>query len=168
MILSDASSLHWIAVGVLLLLLLVIAALLRSRRRLPYQACEQLYSAAELRFLHSLEKALGERGRVYAKVRLADVIRVRSGLRGRYFFQAFNAIACKHVDYVICDPLSHRILCVVELDDRSHDRPERRARDAFVDRALAAAGVPILHVPVRRRYVIRDLREELLPLLEPA
>ncbi len=157
----------WIGIGAgLLALLLILAGLLRGRRRFPYQPCEALYSAAELRFHRVLEKALGEQGRIHAKVRLADVIRVRPGLSGRHFFQAFNAIACKHVDYVICDPVSHRILCVVELDDRSHDRSERRERDAFVDAALAAAGIPILHVPVRGRYPVGELRTRLREALQ--
>jgi hypothetical protein len=35
---------------------------------------------------------------------------------------------------------------VVELDDRSHDRADRQARDAFVDQVLYAASYPILHI----------------------
>ena len=35
-------------------------------------------------------------------------------------------------------------LHVVQLDDRSHDRSDRRARDALVDAALRVAGIPIV------------------------
>jgi hypothetical protein len=48
-------------------------------------------------------------------------------------------------------------LLVVELDDSSHQRIERRNRDLFVDRALAAAGLPILHVTAKGSYVIEDI-----------
>ncbi len=157
----------WIGLGAgVLMLLLILAALLRGRRRFPYQSCDTLYSAAELRFFRVLEQALDGRGRIYAKVRLADVIKVRPGMSGRHYFQAFNAIACKHVDYVVCDNVSHRILCVVELDDRSHERAERRERDAFVDAALKVAGIPILHVPVQARYPLGELRAQLRDVLQ--
>jgi very-short-patch-repair endonuclease len=44
------------------------------------------------------------------------------------------------------------IRLAIELDDRTHQRPDRRDRDTFVDRALATAGVPILRVPAAARY----------------
>ena len=43
------------------------------------------------------------------------------------------------------------------LDDSTHQRIERRNRDLFVDRALAADGLPILHVTARGSYVIEDI-----------
>jgi very-short-patch-repair endonuclease len=49
---------------------------------------------------------------------------------------------------------------VIELDDKSHDDEERQTRDAFVDRALGAAGLPILHLSARRTYSTRDLAEQ--------
>lgn len=152
----------WVSIAALVLaLLLILFSLLRGRRRYPYEAVDALYSPAELRFFRAMEKALDGQNRLYAKVRLADLLRVRSGLSGKHYFRAFNAIACKHVDYVICDAASHRVLCVIELDDRSHDRRARRARDEFVDAAFAAAGIPILHFPVRGRYPVNELRARL-------
>jgi len=151
---------------VLLALFLIVLGLLRGRQRYPYQALPSLFSAAELRFLRVLEKALDRHTRVYAKVRIADVVRVRPGVDKRHFFRAFNRIACKHLDYVLCEADSCAILAVIELDDRSHNRPERRERDAFVDAVMKASGIPILHIPVRARYDLRELKAELRPLLE--
>ena len=50
---------------------------------------------------------------------------------------------------------------VVELDDRSHLRPDRIARDKFVDAALAEAGIPILHYPVRAEYSPAEIQAKL-------
>ena len=46
---------------------------------------------------------------------------------------------------------------VIELDDKSHHRPEVRERDRFKDDPLASAGVPILRVKVGW-YEADDLR----------
>lgn len=153
-----------VILAALALSLLLLALLARARRRYPYEACESLLSAAEQRFFSALEHAVGGH-RIYAKVRLADVVRVRSGLRGRRFYRAFRPIASKHVDYVVCDADSHAVLCVIELDDRSHRRAARQRRDAFVDAVLRAADIPIFHVAVQPRYPIKALRERLAAVL---
>jgi very-short-patch-repair endonuclease len=46
---------------------------------------------------------------------------------------------------------------VIELDDASHEEEYRRDRDTFVDAALTAAGLPILHIPAQRSYVPAEL-----------
>ena len=150
-----------IVAAVLIALVLILAGLLRGRRRFPYQAAPSLFSAAELKFLKALEQTVDKRIRVYAKVRIADVVKVRPGLNNSRFYRAFNAIACKHVDYVLCEADSCTIVAVVELDDRSHQRSDRRERDAFVDAVMQAAGIPILHVPVQARYDLKGLKAHL-------
>jgi hypothetical protein len=143
----------------LLLLLLIIRRLRRARP--PYQRRGPLFSPAESRFFKVLERAVGDTATIYAKVRLADLVSVREEVSGRRFWQAFNAIACKHVDYVLCDPKTHEVLCVIELDDRSHEREDRRERDGFVDGVMQSAGIPILHFPTQARYQTAEVRRRL-------
>jgi hypothetical protein len=38
------------------------------------------------------------------------------------------------------------------LDDRSHARRDRRARDRFVEAAMHAAGVPLIRLPAASAY----------------
>ena len=147
--------------AVLIAFFLVVIGVFRSRRQFPYQAMPSLFSAAELKFRNSLEQTVGKRIRVYAKVRIADVVRVRRGLNSGRYYRAFNAIACKHLDYVLCEADSGAIIAVIELDDRSHQRADRRERDAFVDSVMKAAGIPILHFPVQSRYDPRELQLQL-------
>jgi very-short-patch-repair endonuclease len=128
--------------------------------KLPY-ARAPLFSEAEKQFFGVLLEAVGDRFLVLAKVRLADLVRVR-GLSGQEYLAASNRIQRKHVDFVLCDRRSLEAACVVELDDRSHEQKERRERDAFVDGALDAAGIPVLRVPCRRAYAAADLRRQVL------
>jgi hypothetical protein len=50
---------------------------------------------------------------------------------------------------------------VVELDDRSHDRPDRQDRDELVDDVLGRAGIPVVHWPAQATYDPAKLREAL-------
>ena len=74
-------------------------------------------------------------------------------------------ISQKHVDFLICDKKGFSIIGVVELDDRSHFRADRIKRDRFVDAALAGAGIPILHHPVKLQYDPTDIRQKLSQVL---
>jgi hypothetical protein len=46
---------------------------------------------------------------------------------------------------------------VIELDDSTHQRRDRRERDALVDSYLVEAGIEIVHYPAARRYRPADL-----------
>lgn len=80
---------------------------------------------------------------LFTKVRLFDLVEPRKG-NPKYKTYLYK-IQAKHVDFVICDT-SLVARYVIELDDRSHDTPERRKRDAFVDAVLKATGYKILHI----------------------
>lgn len=125
--------------------------------RFPYTA-RDLLTPAEFSFLRTLETATGEGHRVFAKVRLADVIGTAPGLSATERARAFNKIQSKHLDFILCDPATLRTFLVVELDDSSHERPDRDARDRFVDGACKAAGLPVLHIRAKAQYSVHDLR----------
>jgi hypothetical protein len=55
----------------------------------------------------------------------------------------------------------------VELDDSSHRRVDRQARDKDVDRILEIASLPILRVAVRRTYDGGDIERQLRAKLRP-
>jgi hypothetical protein len=69
-----------------------------------------------------------------------------------------NRIHAKHVDFVLCDHGNLEARLAIELDDPSHDAPDRVRRDDFVDRALAAANLPLLRVKTAKTYDCSQLR----------
>ena len=146
----------------------LIAALGWLRRRsvaeaLPYFSRQTLLSRGELAFYHALRQALPEGVAVSFKVRLSDLI----NCSGSAWKAGYGArISQKHIDFVIIDAGSTRILLAVELDDRTHRQSIRRERDAFVDRALEAAGVPILRVAAAAAYNPSALRAEVSEFLD--
>jgi hypothetical protein len=77
-----------------------------------------------------------------------------------------NRISQKHVDFLICTRDTVLPLGVVELDDASHQRADRKQRDRFVDAAFAAAALHVMRVRAARSYDADMLRQQVLILLE--
>jgi Protein of unknown function (DUF2726) len=126
-----------------------------------YEAIPNLLTAAERSFFGVLQQAVSAEYQIFAKVRLADIVRpIRNPSRSSWQ-TAFNRITGKHVDFVLCDPSRLSIVAVVELDDSSHERLERGVRDNLVDSALADAAIPVLRVSARQSYSPVQIREQI-------
>jgi len=109
----------------------------------------RLLSRGELAFFHVLRRAVRGRCAASLKSRLADVIHCPAEQWETPFGRR---LAQKHVDLVLYDVQDARILAVIELDDRSHDRPDRKRRDAFLNALLSRAGIPLLRIRAAARY----------------
>jgi hypothetical protein len=129
---------------------------------LPYRLRDDFLSPAELSFYRVLSTTVAARAAVLTKVRLADLFFVP---RSEGAASSRNRIAQKHLDFLLCDPETMRPLVGVELDDRSHERSSRQARDGFVDEVFRVAGLPLIHVPVRPAYSVAELSGVLSPYL---
>lgn len=123
---------------------------------LPYRRKDYLLTKAERAFFEVLQGCAGGDFLIFAKVRLADLVWIPGGTESRMSFQ--NRIHSKHIDFVLCSRDAVRPVLAIELDDSSHERESRRARDEFVDATLNAAGLLFLRVPVRARYDAAELR----------
>ncbi|HEX3627185.1 MAG TPA: DUF2726 domain-containing protein [Verrucomicrobiae bacterium] len=132
-----------------------------------YQAVP-LLSPAEQSFFRVLQQVIAQAYSIFPKVRLADIISPgKSSSRSGWRF-AFNRIASKHVDFVLCDPQSLRVVGVIELDDSTHRRFERGIRDWVVDSALGDAAIPVFRFPAARSYSLVQIRQQLESLRSPA
>lgn len=136
--------------------ILVIGIVLAFRkRRYPYYACDTLLTPAELKFYSALKRAVPADAAIMMKVRMADIINCddrnwRAGWGPK--------ISAKHIDFVLIDPKTTRILLAIELDDSTHyTNPDRIERDQFVNKAFEFAGVPLLRVNVQKLYNISTL-----------
>ena len=131
---------------------------------LPYARIPNLLSAAERDFYRVLQNAVPDGFVLFAQVRLANLIRPtsRNPKQNKYDFYRIQA---KCVDFVLCDAATTAPRLVIELDDASHDRVDRKARDSFVDAVLAHVNLPVLHVRWQRSYsheqLAGDIRQAL-------
>ena len=139
--------------------LLALAALVALLSPPRYVRQQSLFTPPERKFRRALAKAFEDRCEVYAKVRMVDLITPSGKEGGRGWWRAFRRISSKHIDFVLAED-DGSLLLAIELDDASHQRRDRRARDKLVERAFAQAGMPLLRVPLRRSGDVGWLRRE--------
>ncbi|WP_137936770.1 DUF2726 domain-containing protein [Chitinivorax sp. B] len=95
---------------------------------------------------------------VLAQVGLSRILGIRKGADRQYWF---NRISRMSVDFVLCNR-DASIVAAIELDDASHQRPDRQAADEKKDRAVAAAGIRMVRFHVRNMPTVPRLRETLV------
>jgi hypothetical protein len=124
----------------------------------PYRRRDEFLSPAERSFFGVLNQVVGISTLICPKVNLADLFYVPSRDASEYRVYT-NKIDRKHVDFVLCDPMTLMPILGIELDDRSHQRADRQQRDHLVDNVFAAAGLPLVRVPVKRGYAVQEIAE---------
>ena len=93
---------------------------------------------------------------IYTKVRLADLVEPKPKAENPFWMECFNKIKAKHIDFALADDETS-IVALIELDDKSHSRPDRIERDDFVNAVLKNTGYTLL-----RTYGDLDVIEEYL------
>jgi hypothetical protein len=147
------------AAGLIATLLLL--ALVWVAARPSYRRQDTLFTAAELSFYRVLERAVGNDYRIFAKVRMADVVSPRRTVFRALWWKAFTKVSSKHVDYLLAQSDTLAIVAAIELDDRSHDEKDRKERDRFVQKVFAQAGVPLVRIEARRGYNVGEIRKRI-------
>jgi hypothetical protein len=155
----------YISLAIVLLLFLMLRFVfpgLLGRSGPVYARRESLFTPAELRFLETLRHALPAGLEIFGKVRVADVLQPVEKLDPKTWHSAFVRITGKHLDFVLCDRETGQLVCAIELNDRSHVRPDRQERDRFIVQACNEAGFPLLLISAARSYDAGELREQIL------
>lgn len=145
--------------GAIAAVLLAVAFLSLRDGPPPYERRGVLLSPPEINFLRSLQTAVREDWLVFSMVRLSDVLKVRPKTAKQQIWQ--SRIQAKHIDFVLCDQETLEVKLAIELDDVAQRRPDRKKRDRFVGTALAAAGLPLLKVPIVDKYETAAIRKDI-------
>lgn len=151
---------------VLLLFVVVLIAVALIASRLsenyvpyPYKLKDvSLCSVQEAQFMTLLEKAVGNDFRLFTKVRLSDIVAVKSGLSSSAQKDAQNKANQRVLDYVLCDLETMQIKAVVELEPASSNISQQK-RNLFLKNTLAAAGLPFLRFKAKPGYRVADLHD---------
>lgn len=88
---------------------------------------------------------------LFVKVRLGNIICLDKyitypGAKLNYGRKTWS----NHVDFVLCEA-NTSIFLAIELDDPTHGKPDRIARDEFVNKSLLAAGITFYCFDVRNK-----------------
>jgi hypothetical protein len=135
---------------------------LSSKPSFDCERIENLLTNAELSFYHALNQAVSGHYIVMSKVRVADTLKPARGLNNSTRMKCFNFLAKKHFDFVLCQPNTMQIVKAVELNDRSHQRADRKARDENLKAACNSAGLPLYFVDCAPSYSIMDIKSQIL------
>lgn len=122
----------------------------------PYALRDNFLSPAEHNFYLVLKSAVSELVLVCPKVALGDLFYARSTDPSEFRIYT-NKIDRKHVDFLLCDPKTVKPLLGIELDDKSHKRSDRQARDEFIGQVFATAKLPLVRMPVQTSYSTAQL-----------
>jgi hypothetical protein len=127
----------------------------------PYVKTAPLFTAAERSLLGVLEQAVGADFRIFGKVRVADVVSVRTTQSRSVYQTAFNRIRAKHFDFILCNKDDLSVVVAIELNDRSHDKTSRQERDRFLEGVCKSVALPFIQLQARNRYSVVELRERI-------
>ena len=124
--------------------------------RWPYYA-KKLLSAPEQVLYGRLVDALPDHV-VMVQVGLSRVLGIEKGVNHQEWFNRINRMS---LDFVVCRK-DFSVIAVVELDDSSHDKPDRVRADQKKDKTLMDAGVKIVRWNVKSMPDVQTIAEAFL------
>lgn len=137
-----------IAIGILITLFSEGLGADEEKPKYEYKRRAFFMTKAEHEFYDTLSKAVGNEYLIFAQVHLPTLL--DNKVVGQNWRGAFRHISEKSVDFVLCDKVYISPKLAIELDDRTHERPERQERDHEVERMLKNAGMPLLRLNSNR------------------
>lgn len=151
----------YIIIGLVVLALFLLSSVVSSassKRKVfkdniySYTAKSLPMTRTETDFFVKLERAVSERYYVFPQVHLSAILDYK--VKGQDWKYAFRHINGKSVDFVLCDRETLRPFYAIELDDYTHDAPDRKKRDAEVERIFDVADLPLV------RFKNKDISEQ--------
>jgi len=157
----------YIFIGIVFVFAVIIVALKekfedsKEGKKAKYQYKKQNFfmTRAEHEFFDVLTKAVGADFLIFAQVHLPTLIDHK--IKGQNWRGAFRHISEKSVDFVLCDKSYISPKLAIELDDKSHERPDRQTRDNEVERILKDAGLPLLRIENHGRFNQNEIYQQI-------
>lgn len=132
--------------GILVVIVLAYKLLTKKSSKIDYREAyqaKQLLTKREYQeYLKLKQYADARNWMICPKVRLFDLVEPKRGAENRQTL--INKVQSKHVDFVVCSQ-EMEVVCIIELDDKTHLRQNRMTRDQFVDDILKGTGYRIIH-----------------------
>ncbi len=121
-----------------------------KENRYPYIKRKYLMTKGEHVFFELLQKIVSDKYFIIPQVSLSKLVTVDHYEKLRKTYN--NKIDRKSVDFVLFSKDYFSPVLIIELDDKTHERLDRKARDGFVDGVAQAAGIKIVHVKAAFSY----------------
>ncbi|MDV6345548.1 DUF2726 domain-containing protein [Nitrosomonas sp. Is37] len=148
-----------------LFVLLILLKIFNKKSNRVYYHTKTLFTPAERSFFGVLTQAVSNQYLIFGKVRIADVIGIKKASNNSVRQTAFNKIACKHFDYVLCTKDTLSVVAVIELDDKSHLEEKTIHRDSFVESICRNAGLTLIRFNAKASYQIPAIQSKIMASL---
>lgn len=119
-----------------------------ARELQPYRLRENFLTTPELALFRVLQRMAGRHYAVCPKVALNDIFYIVRPNENVHFFNKFFR---KHVDFLLCEPVTLKPAIGIELV-RPVGRTEAREADQFMQELFLSARLPLVHIPSSERY----------------
>lgn len=129
-----------------------------------YMRKQFIMTMSEKRFYEALQEAIGTAYMIYPQAHF-DLF-LDHKVKGQNWRGALSTIQRKSVDFLICSRHYYSPLVAIELDDSSHLREDRAARDEKVEEICKSAGMPLVRFKATNQYSPNELLEKLAPYLK--
>ncbi|MBU2539804.1 DUF2726 domain-containing protein [Patescibacteria group bacterium] len=127
---------------------------------LPYQKKEYLMTKAEHEFFKVLQEVVQDKYYIIPQVQLSNLVQVEKQKSWEYSYR--NKIDRKSVDFVLFNKEYFTPHLVIELDDTSHLRKDKQARDHFLDEIFNKVGIKIVHIKTAYHYDLNEISNLLI------
>lgn len=94
---------------------------------------------------------------IYPQVGMEGIVTPAYGDKDSRFRPARNKVSQKRIDFVLCAQDGVSVICIIELDDRSHD--ERVEQDRERDGITASAGYKTVRIKAAMNYEHSGIRQ---------
>jgi len=165
-------TIFYIIIGIIVVIAVALAVARRGfadveeKAKYRYNRKNFFLTRAEHECCDALVETVGAEYRIFAQVHLPTL--VDHTVRGQDWRAALAHINRKSVDFVLCDKAYLSPKLAIELDDKSHDRPDRQERDREVERILRDAGVPLLRLENHGNFNPSELTQKIKNALNPS
>ena len=132
-----------------------------KKSKYRYYSRKYIMTSRENEFFHRLNTLVGRYWYIVPQVHLSAFLNHK--IKGQNWSAAFRHINGKSVDYALISKKSGEVICIIELDDSTHDYDVRMERDAEINRILYEAGIPLARFRsvehMKDREILNEIRD---------
>ena len=128
---------------------------------LTYERNMTILTGSERAFINVFEPILSHKYRLFAKIRLADLIDIQHTPGHSIPSDVKAKIHATTVSFVICKMEDHSIVGIIDIEDKNRRGDEGDMPDDFIDLAAAEAGLPINRIPSKSHYDQHEIAKDL-------
>lgn len=123
----------------------------------------QFCSDDEEHLYQLLSAAAGDKAFVYTKIRVLNVLRI---VDASNHLETAIRLDRKYIDFLVCERSTRRPICAVQFDQWNESSGEYQQRDTYLEKAIDAAGLKVIHLRSNKLPPQEMLRQRLAALLD--